>query len=161
MPPFRKQTVYRVGDVVLYDSRELGTKVLHRIVRIEGGRFVLKGDNNSFPRRRASDRGADRRQALDVRTGHRPGDGVAAPAVAQCPPRRHPDRARRRSHGGNADELVLGLATADSNLRGQNGSDCIVGGGGNDTLRGDNGTDVCIGGPGTDTFHATCETQIQ
>ena len=65
------------------------------------------------------------------------------------------------ANGGNADELVLGLATADSNLRGQNGNDCIVGGGGNDTLRGDNGTDVCIGGPGTDTFHATCETQIQ
>ncbi len=44
----RKQSVYRVGDVVLYDSRELGSKVLHRIVRVDGGRFVLKGDNNSF-----------------------------------------------------------------------------------------------------------------
>ena len=65
------------------------------------------------------------------------------------------------ANGGNADELVLGLAAADTNLRGQNGNDCIVGGGGNDTLRGDNGIDVCIGGPGTDTFHATCETQIQ
>ena len=65
------------------------------------------------------------------------------------------------ANGGNADELILGLAAADTNLRGQNGNDCIVGGGGNDTLRGDNGTDVCIGGPGTDTFHATCETQIQ
>ena len=65
------------------------------------------------------------------------------------------------ANGSNADELVLGLATADGNLRGQNGNDCILGGGGNDTLRGDNGTDICIGGPGTDTFHATCETQIQ
>jgi len=64
-------------------------------------------------------------------------------------------------NGGNADELVIGLAAADGNLRGQNGNDCILGGGGNDTLRGDNGTDICIGGPGTDTFHATCETQIQ
>ena len=64
-------------------------------------------------------------------------------------------------NGGNADELVLGTAAAEGNLRGQNGNDCIVGGGGNDALRGDNGTDVCIGGPGTDTFHATCETQIQ
>jgi len=44
----RKQDVYRAGDVVLYDSRDLGTKVLHRIVRVEGGHFVLKGDNNSF-----------------------------------------------------------------------------------------------------------------
>jgi signal peptidase I len=44
----RERSVYRVGDVVLYDSRELGSKVLHRIVRVENGRFVLKGDNNSF-----------------------------------------------------------------------------------------------------------------
>ena len=44
----RKQSVYRAGDVVLYDSSELGSKVLHRIVRVEGDRFVLKGDNNSF-----------------------------------------------------------------------------------------------------------------
>jgi Ca2+-binding RTX toxin-like protein len=65
-------------------------------------------------------------------------------------------------NGGNGDDLVLGTAGADAGpLRGQNGSDCIVGGGGNDSLRGDGGTDVCIGGPGTDTFHSTCETQIQ
>jgi len=64
-------------------------------------------------------------------------------------------------NGSNADELVIGTAAAEGNLRGQSGNDCILGGGGNDTLRGDNGTDVCIGGPGTDTFHATCETQIQ
>jgi Ca2+-binding RTX toxin-like protein len=63
--------------------------------------------------------------------------------------------------GGTADELVLGTAAANGNLRGMNGNDCIHGGGGNDTLRGDAGTDVCIGGPGTDSFHATCETQIQ
>ena len=65
------------------------------------------------------------------------------------------------ANGSNADELVLGTAAAEGNLRGQNGNDCILGGGGNDTLRGDNGTDICIGGPGTDSFHATCETQIQ
>ncbi|HWL33662.1 MAG TPA: hypothetical protein VNP89_08655 [Gaiellaceae bacterium] len=64
-------------------------------------------------------------------------------------------------NGGNANELVLGTAAANGNLRGMNGDDCIHGGGGNDTLRGDGGTDVCIGGPGTDSFHATCETQIQ
>ena len=63
--------------------------------------------------------------------------------------------------GGNPNELVLGTAAANTNLRGMNGDDCIHGGAGNDTLRGDGGTDVCIGGPGTDTFHATCETQIQ
>lgn len=44
----RKRSTYRAGDVVLYDSRELGAKVLHRIVRVDGGRYVLKGDNNSF-----------------------------------------------------------------------------------------------------------------
>ncbi len=44
----RRRSTYRVGDAVLYDSRELGSKVLHRIVRIDGGRYVLKGDNNSF-----------------------------------------------------------------------------------------------------------------
>jgi Ca2+-binding RTX toxin-like protein len=65
-------------------------------------------------------------------------------------------------NGGNANDLVLGTAGADAGpLRGQNGNDCIVGGGGNDSLRGDAGTDACIGGPGTDTFHASCETQIQ
>lgn len=63
--------------------------------------------------------------------------------------------------GGNGDDLVVGTAAANANLRGMNGNDCIHGGGGNDILRGDGGTDVCIGGPGTDTFHATCETQIQ
>ena len=44
----RTRSDYRVGDAVLYDSRELGSKVLHRIVRVENGRFVLKGDNNSY-----------------------------------------------------------------------------------------------------------------
>ena len=63
--------------------------------------------------------------------------------------------------GANTDDLVLGTAAADTNLRGRNGDDCILGGGGNDMLRGDGGTDVCIGGPGTDTFDASCETQIQ
>jgi Ca2+-binding RTX toxin-like protein len=63
--------------------------------------------------------------------------------------------------GGNGNDLVLGTAGVDNPLRGGAGSDCVLGGGGNDTLRGDGGTDVCIGGPGTDTFHNTCETQIQ
>lgn len=44
----RERSTYRVGDVVLYDSRDLGTKVLHRIVGVEGDRFVLQGDNNDF-----------------------------------------------------------------------------------------------------------------
>jgi signal peptidase I len=44
----RRSDEYRPGDVVLYDSRELGSKVLHRIVRVEDGRFVLQGDSNDF-----------------------------------------------------------------------------------------------------------------
>lgn len=54
----RRSEAYRPGDVVLYDSRELGAKVLHRIVRVEGSRFVLKGDNNDFidPERPGGDR---------------------------------------------------------------------------------------------------------
>ena len=37
--------------------------------------------------------------------------------------------------GGNGDDLVIGTAAADTNLRGKNGDDCILGGGGNDMLR--------------------------
>lgn len=36
------------GDVVLYEHPRLGAHVLHRIVRAESGRYVLKGDNNDF-----------------------------------------------------------------------------------------------------------------
>jgi signal peptidase len=38
----------RVGDAVLYRDRVLGVDVLHRIVEVEEGRFVLKGDANGF-----------------------------------------------------------------------------------------------------------------
>jgi signal peptidase len=37
-----------VGDAVLYRDPTLHVNVLHRIVRKEGGRFVLKGDANDF-----------------------------------------------------------------------------------------------------------------
>lgn len=39
---------YRVGDVVAYHNRDLGAVVLHRIVAIDGDRYVFKGDNNDF-----------------------------------------------------------------------------------------------------------------
>src|SRR5690606_7514518 len=38
---------YRVGDVITYRHPELGM-VIHRIVGIEGSRFVVQGDNNSW-----------------------------------------------------------------------------------------------------------------
>ena len=44
----RAQVSYEPGDAVLYEDPELGANVLHRIVRVEDGRYVLKGDNNSF-----------------------------------------------------------------------------------------------------------------
>ena len=44
----RTQESYGPGDAVLYDDPELGAKVLHRIVRVEAGRYVLRGDNNDF-----------------------------------------------------------------------------------------------------------------
>ncbi len=44
----RPQHTYRVGDVVGYRSGLIHRVVLHRIVAIHGGRYVFKGDNNSF-----------------------------------------------------------------------------------------------------------------
>ncbi|MEA3216863.1 MAG: hypothetical protein QOJ19_3019, partial [Acidimicrobiia bacterium] len=38
---------YNVGDVVAYRN-DLGIIVLHRIIGIDGDRFVFKGDNNHF-----------------------------------------------------------------------------------------------------------------
>jgi hypothetical protein len=39
---------YRVGDVVAYRNPDVGQVVLHRIVGVDGTRFVLKGDANSW-----------------------------------------------------------------------------------------------------------------
>ena len=44
----RKADAYQVGDVAAYHSARLGTAVLHRIVGAEGGRYVFKGDSNSW-----------------------------------------------------------------------------------------------------------------
>ena len=44
----RTTTTPRVGDVVLYVNGDLKRHVLHRIIRLDGKRFVLKGDNNAF-----------------------------------------------------------------------------------------------------------------
>jgi signal peptidase I len=39
---------YVVGDVAAYHSKVLGTVVLHRIAAVQNGRFVFKGDHNSW-----------------------------------------------------------------------------------------------------------------
>ena len=44
----RKGGPARVGDVVGYRSELLNKLVVHRVHAIEGGRLVLKGDNNEF-----------------------------------------------------------------------------------------------------------------
>jgi signal peptidase I len=44
----RSRAHYKIGDAVVYHNAQLGQNVLHRIVRRDGSRFVLKGDNNDF-----------------------------------------------------------------------------------------------------------------
>src|SRR4051794_2246209 len=39
---------YSVGDVVAYRSVSLDTVVMHRIVAMDGERFVIQGDNNDW-----------------------------------------------------------------------------------------------------------------
>ncbi len=38
----------RVGDVVLYRDPALGVRVLHRVIRVDDDRLVLKGDANEW-----------------------------------------------------------------------------------------------------------------
>ena len=42
----RPAEAYSPGQVVAYRSRDLGATVLHRIVELEGDRYIVKGDNN-------------------------------------------------------------------------------------------------------------------
>lgn len=44
----RPASGYAIGDVVAYDSPTLDTVVMHRIVAVDGDRFVLRGDNNDW-----------------------------------------------------------------------------------------------------------------
>jgi signal peptidase I len=39
---------YAVGDIVAYRSESLKTTVMHRIVALDGDRFVIQGDNNDW-----------------------------------------------------------------------------------------------------------------
>ena len=39
---------YEVGDVVAYHNHDLGQVVLHRIVQIDDGELVTKGDDNTW-----------------------------------------------------------------------------------------------------------------
>jgi signal peptidase I len=44
----RVGTVPEVGDVALYESRELGRGVLHRVIAVEDEVLTFQGDNNDF-----------------------------------------------------------------------------------------------------------------
>lgn len=44
----REKQAYSVGDAVVYQNAEMGSYVFHRIVGTDLGRYVLKGDNNSW-----------------------------------------------------------------------------------------------------------------
>src|SRR5688500_10417422 len=44
----KERSTYAIGDVVAYDSADLGRTVLHRIIGRDGDSFAFKGDNNDF-----------------------------------------------------------------------------------------------------------------
>lgn len=44
----RKASDYQIGDVVTYQDARMNAYVIHRIIDMQGDRFVLKGDNNSW-----------------------------------------------------------------------------------------------------------------
>jgi signal peptidase I len=44
----RKSQAYQVGDVVAYRDAEMGAYVIHRIIAIKQGQYIIKGDNNSW-----------------------------------------------------------------------------------------------------------------
>jgi signal peptidase I len=44
----RQADDYHVGDVVAYQSEQMQTVVMHRIIGFDGDRYTFQGDNNSF-----------------------------------------------------------------------------------------------------------------
>ncbi len=44
----RGESTYHVGEIVAYHSNAFHTIVLHRIIGLDGARYVFKGDNNNF-----------------------------------------------------------------------------------------------------------------
>ena len=43
-----KKSGYQIGDVIAYNNADLGHYVIHRIIDTKRGRYLLKGDNNSW-----------------------------------------------------------------------------------------------------------------
>lgn len=44
----KQNSHYVVGDIVAYQNAELKSNVFHRIIGREGGRYIMKGDNNAW-----------------------------------------------------------------------------------------------------------------
>ena len=44
----RSESDYHVGEVVAYHNRQLKRVVMHRIVAMDGDRYVFRGDNNPY-----------------------------------------------------------------------------------------------------------------
>lgn len=44
----RRQSSYRVGEVAGYHNGQLKATVMHRIVAVQDGHYLFKGDNNDF-----------------------------------------------------------------------------------------------------------------
>ena len=108
----RRQPSYHVGEVAGYHNPQLGAVVMHRIIAIRGGHFVLKGDNNKF----ATIYEPTQSQFVGAEWVHLAGAGrylmvLRVPAVAAAllallwlftfaPPVRSRRRRRRHRHAG-------------------------------------------------------------
>ena len=44
----RQVSQYQVGDIITYHDAVLGAYIIHRVVEVEGGHFITKGDNNTW-----------------------------------------------------------------------------------------------------------------
>ena len=44
----KQDSRYKVGDIVAYKNLQLKNNVFHRIIGLESGRYILKGDNNAW-----------------------------------------------------------------------------------------------------------------
>ena len=73
----RQEGDYRVGQIVAYHNRELGTVVLHRIIGRDGSRYIFKGDNNNF----TDFEHPTRSQLLGALWVHLPGAGRALDSI--------------------------------------------------------------------------------
>ena len=44
----KQDSHYNVGDIVAYKNMQLNNNVFHRIIGLEGGHYIMKGDNNAW-----------------------------------------------------------------------------------------------------------------